>query len=393
MKSVGIVAEYNPFHTGHAHHIEATRRIVGEDAGILCVMSGNWVQRGETAVTDKWTRAALALSGGADLVAELPTPWAISSAEGFARGAVSLLDAAGADYISFGSETGQLEPLRKAADSIEGEEYRQYLREGLDRGLSFAAARQGAVSLCAGEVSDCLSGPNNNLGVEYLRAITAIGSRMQPVTVLRQGPSHDDGTPRDGYCSASALRDLLLSGSFEAATPYLSAGGMDRLRAGGIFTLRRCERGVLAKLRTMSPDDFEALPDCGVELAARLSRAAREAASLEEIYGITKTRRYAHARVRRLVLWAFLGLSAADRPENLPYLRVLGMNGRGRILLRQMETQSRIPVLVKPAHVKQMGEEAGRLFSVESRCTDLFSLCGEKIFPGGREYTENPIVL
>ncbi|MPM47857.1 hypothetical protein SDC9_94578 [bioreactor metagenome] len=157
--------------------------------------------------------------------------------------------------------------------------------------------------------------------------------------------------------------------------------------------LKRCERGVLAKLRTMSPAQFEMLPDCGAELAARLTRAARDAVSLEEVYELAKTRRYAHARVRRLVLWAFLGLTAADRPERPPYFRVLGMNERGRALLRQLETQCRIPVLVKPAHVNQMGEEPQRLFGVESRCTDLYSLCSERIIPGGREYTQNPVVI
>ena len=192
METVGIVAEYDPFHRGHAWHIAETRRLLGGGA-VVCVMSGHWVQRGACAVTDKWTRAAAALMGGADLVLELPTPWAMASAEPFARGAVALLHATGVvDALSFGSEAGKLAPLEGAAAALDAPDYPERLRAALARGLSFPAARQEAAG-----GAPCLSTPNNNLGVEYLRALRARDSPIWPTTVPRRGATC--GT-RNGRC-------------------------------------------------------------------------------------------------------------------------------------------------------------------------------------------------
>ncbi|NLF34563.1 MAG: nucleotidyltransferase family protein [Clostridiales bacterium] len=392
MHIVGIVAEYNPFHSGHAHHIAATRAAVGEDSAILCVMSGNWVQRGEAAIADKWTRAGQALRGGADLVVELPTLWAASSAEAFARGAVDLLAAAGARTLSFGSEAGRVGELAALAECLDGAAYRQALRQALDQGRSFAAARQQAAAACVGSGAELLAQANNSLGVEYLRALRRGGHSMDVVTVPRRGAGHHEAFARGGTRSASALRSLMRAGDWDEAQAYLPPGGAARLRAAGTYDLTRCERGVLARLKTMEEADFLTLPDCGPELAARLAGAARQGRSLEEVYALAKTRRYAHARIRRLVLWSFLGLRAADRPVRPPYVRVLGLNGRGRQMLRQMREACPLPVLTKAAHVKRQAPEARRLFTLESRCTDLYGLCGDTIIPGGREYTAGPVV-
>ena len=318
MATAGIVAEYNPFHWGHAWHIARTRRTLGADTAVVCVMSGHWVQRGECALTDKWSRAALALSGGADLVLELPTPWAMASAEAFARGAVGLLAATGVvDVLSFGSETGELAPLRAAAAALDGPDYPERLRAGLARGLSFPAARQAAVG------ADCLASPNDNLGVEYLRA-----------------------------------------------------------------------RAVLARLRTMDEADWAALPDGGAAegLPARLARSARTADSLEDFYARAKTKRYPHARLRRLALAAFLGLRAAERPPAAPYVRVLGLSGRGRELLRRMKETCALPVVVKPAQARALDGDARALFEAEARRTDLFGLCFPTARPCGLEWTRSPVV-
>ncbi len=170
MRAVGIVAEYDPFHLGHCYHIAETRRLLGEDIPMVCVMSGSWRQRGECALADKWTRAELALKGGADLVLELPIIWAISSAEGFARGAVALLKATGiVDALSFGSESGEGEALKALALTLESEEYRTALRAELDKGISFAEAREKAAVKCMGKTAHLLRGANDSLGVEYLR--------------------------------------------------------------------------------------------------------------------------------------------------------------------------------------------------------------------------------
>ncbi len=288
MTVVGIIAEYNPFHAGHALHIRETRRRLG-DCAVVAVMSGNFVQRGECAVFDKWTRARTALEGGADLVLELPTVWAASSAERFAQGAVDLLEAAGVvTHLSFGSECGDVDRLQRVAACLDGPRYPDALRRFLDAGLPFAACRQAAVGeLLRPELADLLSGPNNNLGIEYIRALNAVKSEIQPVTVPRAGAAHDGGG-HPAYPSASFLRERLLAGDLPAENPACLGYG---------------ERGALAVLRTMGEEDFAALPDCGEGLSHRIYQAVRRGRTLEEIYDLAKTKRYAHSRIRRAVLW------------------------------------------------------------------------------------------
>ena len=383
METAGIVAEYNPFHRGHAWHIAETRRRLGGDAPVVCVMSGHWVQRGECALADKWLRAALALDRGADLVVELPTPWAMASAESFARGAVSLLAATGVvDVLSFGSETGKLAPLEEAAAALDAPEYPEKLRAALGRGLSFPAARQEAAGAA------CLSAPNNNLGVEYLRSLRALGSTIRPLTVPRQGAGHD-GPAAGGFASASELRRLLRAGRGEEAAPYLTAPW-----SGELADMQHIERAVLARLRTMGEGDWAALPDGGGAegLPSRLAKAAREAVSLEDFYTRAKTRRYPHARLRRLALAAFLDLRAAERPAAPPYVRVLGLGGRGRALLRRMKDTCPLPVIVKPAQARELDGPARTLFESEARYTDLYGLCFPAPRPCGAEWIHSPVV-
>ena len=383
METAGIVAEYNPFHRGHAWHIAETRRRLGGDAPVVCVMSGHWVQRGECALADKWLRAALALDRGADLVVELPTPWAMASAESFARGAVSLLAATGVvDVLSFGSETGELAPLEAAAAALDAPDYPERLRAALGRGLSFPAARQEAAGAA------CLSAPNNNLGVEYLRSLRALGSTIRPLTVPRQGAGHD-GPAAGGFASASELRRLLRAGRGEEAAPYLTAPW-----SGELADMQHIERAVLSRLRTMGEGDWAALPDGGGAegLPSRLAKAAREAVSLEDFYTRAKTRRYTHARLRRLALAAFLGLRAAERPAAPPYVRVLGLGGRGRALLRRMKDTCPLPVIVKPAQARELDGPARTLFESEARYTDLYGLCFPAPRPCGAEWIHSPVV-
>ena len=383
METAGIVAEYNPFHRGHAWHIAETRRRLGGEAPVVCVMSGHWVQRGECALADKWLRAALALDRGADLVVELPTPWAMASAESFARGAVSLLAATGVvDVLSFGSETGELAPLEEAAAALDAPDYPERLRAALGRGLSFPAARQEAAGAA------CLSAPNNNLGVEYRRSLRALGSTIRPLTVPRQGAGHD-GPAAGGFASASELRRLLRAGRGEEAAPYLTAPW-----SGELADMQHIERAVLARLRTMGEGDWAALPDGGGAegLPSRLAKAAREAVSLEDFYTRAKTRRYPHARLRRLALAAFLGLRAAERPAAPPYVRVLGLGGRGRALLRRMKDTCPLPVIVKPAQARELDGPARTLFESEARYTDLYGLCFPAPRPCGAEWIHSPVV-
>lgn len=356
---------------------------------MVAVMSGNWVQRGECALFDKWTRAGMALEGGADLVLELPSVWAVSSAEGFARGAVEILAASGVvEALSFGSECGVLSPLRELAQCLNSPAFSRALRQELDPKRSFALSRrQAAARLLGEERARLLDLPNNSLGVEYLRFLPA---GMEAVTVPRRGAGHDSGAERDGFPSASLLRrrareEYMTGESALQSVPHREPADM-----------RWLERAVIARLRGMSLEEVQALPDSGGGLAARLLSAAREATGLEELYALTKTRSYTHSRVRRLVLCALLGLREQDRPAAPPYIRVLGFNRRGQALLREMNTKAALPFFVKAAHIhnaRRFSPAARALFQLEERCTDLYALCFPTPHPSGLEWTTNPVLL
>ncbi|MCI8303111.1 MAG: nucleotidyltransferase family protein [Lawsonibacter sp.] len=392
MKTIGIVAEYNPFHLGHAWHIAESRRLVQDETAIVAVMSGNWVQRGECAIADKWARARMALSGGVDLVLELPTVWAVSSAEGFARGAVEILAASGVvDVLSFGSECGDAAPLKELARCLNSPDFSCALRRELVPQRSFPQCRRQAVQRLLGpEAAALLDSPNNSLGVEYLRFLPP---GMEAVTVPRRGAGHDSGLEQDGFPSASLLRQRLRAGNMTSFSPFQSLPWK-----GEPADMKWLERALIARLRSMTLEEAEALPDSGDGLAARLLYAARQTANLEELYALTKTRTYTHARVRRLALCALLGLRNQDRPPAPPYLRVLGFNGRGQALLREMRQRAALPFFVKAAHIHdktfhRFSAEAQSLFAMEDRFTDLFSLCFPASRPSGLEWTAGPVII
>ena len=402
MVIAGIVAEYNPFHTGHAYHLARTREALGGDCALVAVMSGNWVQQAGCAIGDKWLRARLALMGGADLVLELPTVWATASAEGFARGAVAILEGTGVvDVLSFGSEAGSAEPLEELAACLDRPDCQEEIGRLVGEGMSFPVARQEAVRAFLGCKAELLSTPNNHLGVEYIRALRRLGSAIRPMTVRREGAGHNaleadaPGEMPPRFLSATQIRSYLARGEWTKAGPYLLPGALELLEGSGApASLERVERALLARLRAMEAEDWARLPDSGREegLPQRLAQAGRQCASVEEFFTLAKTRRYTHARLRRLLLWAYLGLKAEDIPHVPPYLRVLGLNGRGREVLREMKGRSALPILTKPAQAKNLDRVGADLFRLESRFTDLYDLCCPKIGPPGREWTTPPVV-
>jgi len=411
------VAEYDPFHSGHGYHISQSRKVLGADTAlpVVAVMSGNWVQRADCAIADKWLRARIALLGGADLVLELPTVWATASAEGFARGAVALLAASGVvGWLSFGSECGDICRLRQAAACLDSPAYQTELRRFLDKGMPFAACRQAAVrELLGEELSDLLSQPNNGLGIEYIRALDAQKSSIRPMTVQRLGaahgqilPSHPEGgaccpthapLPAAKFASATQIRRDLRAGAWERAELYLGHEGRLLLERcpTGLPMLERAERAILSRLRTMTAEEWSRIPDSGAAegLPQRLERAGRQCTDLDRFFDLAKTKRYTHARLRRLMLRAYLGITARDIPAAPPYLRVLGSNSRGREVLRAMKDRAALPVITKPAHAKQLDPAGQALFHLEARCTDLYDLCFETVPAPGWEWTTGPVMM
>ena len=400
MHNAGIVAEYNPFHSGHAQMIRRVRERLGAGCGIVCAMSGKFVQRGDFALLGKYARAEAAVRCGADLVLELPLPWAVSSAEGFARGGVGVLAASGVvDTLAFGSECADAALLHQAARGLEAPAFPGLLRRELEKGDSFAVARQRALEqLVPPEAAAGLASPNDLLAVEYCRCLDRMGTGMVPLAIRREGAGHDAPLTEGPFSSASALRALIADGRTEAA--------LERLPEPVRLIYRReaadgrapvwgatCQRAILARLRTMERDDYAAIDEGGEGLGNRMYAASRTAATLDELLTQTKTKRYALARIRRMVLWAYLGLKPAERPAAIPYLRPLAANERGRKLLRRMQECAAAPVLTKPADVRHLGEAAQALFAQEVRAADLYALAYPQLSAAGSEWRRSPVML
>ncbi len=394
MRIAGMVAEYNPFHNGHAFLLEKTKERNGgcEATHTVAVMSGNFVQRGEPAVLSKFDRARAALAGGVDLVLELPTPWCLSSAEFFACGAVALLDSLGCvDCLCFGSEAGALKPLEKAVAAMEMPRFSTLLKYFLGLGLPFPEARQKAVAEIAGDTAaSVLSSPNNILGVEYIKALHRLSSSMVPFTVKRQGSEHDSLTPLGNVASASYLRSLLVSDRLLAAFPYMPAPCAAVLSAAAQngrlpAEATRAERAVLSHLRRLTLDELQQLPDLSEGLENRLYNAIRKAGSLAELENLLKTKRYPLSRLRRLIWSAYLEIPATLAAQRPPYARVLAANARGKEILAAATPA--VPLIYRAAQLPKLGNDCQALWALENRVSDLYGLFFEMPFPCGTDCT------
>lgn len=391
-----IVSEYNPFHKGHIYHIEQTRLLGATH--IVAILSGNFVQRGEAALLEKRARAEAALLGGADLVLELPLPWAMAGAETFARGAVQTAEALGCvSSLSFGSESGDIFALRRIAEFFLSPEFSEALKNELLSGVTFALARERAAARFLGEDSARrLKNANDILAVEYLKAILQTGSSLSALAVQRFGAAHDDNTPRGGFASASFLREQILSGKEEEIRPYLSEASFqilcrERQKGAAPASMERLERPILAALRRMSRAEFSLLPDLSEGLEGRILSAVQSETTLCALYDKIKTKRYTHARIRRIIVAAFLGLSSSLSACSVPYLRVLGLNERGQEILRLARTTAKIPILLRAADRLLLSEEGKAVFRSECRATDLYMLSLPRVGPCGFDLTASPV--
>ena len=394
MNICGIVCEYNPFHNGHAYQISEIRRRLGEDTGIICAMSGDFVQRGEAAVFDKHSRARAAVMGGADLVLELPLPWCISSAEGFARGGVGLLGAAGiVTHLAFGSESGETDALEGIAELLLQPETDMRIREELGSGIPYAAARQKAMEDMMGRSLPQLESPNDILAVEYLKAIRTQGLTLKPLVIPRVGAAHDSDAETE-YPSASLLRRKLRNGEdIFAALP--AAVGSALLSGRGAVELERIETALLSRLRFLPEESFAALPDAGEGLYHRIFRAARTEPTLEAVLDAAAAKRYPRARLRRICLCAALGVAAGDSAGIPPYLRVLAANERGIAMLREMEAVCTLPVVTKPGKVRELNTECRDLFELCAAASDFYCLgfADPTARTGDRDWKTSPVIV
>lgn len=392
MKTAGIVAEYNPFHNGHKYHIERTKLLTGADS-VAVVMSGNFVQRGETAVMSKWARAESAVENGADLVVELPTVWSIARAQSFSEGAVSLLHALGVDVISFGSESGDIDALTTAANALNDEKVLALLQKNLEKGMSFASARAEAVRSLYGEKCfEILNEPNNILGMEY---ILANRGEAELFTVKRFGAEHDGNSHEGEFSSASQIRKMMLENEeFSAFVPESTKRIFEREKGNGTapVSYRELEKSILCRMRQLTAREIAQAPDVSEGIENRIHDAAKKARSLDELFALAKTKRYPHARIRRIVLASFLGIRKELCSEQPPYIKVLAMNEKGREILREAKKKASLPIITKAADAEKLNETAKKMYELESVFTDIYSLAAPEVQPCGREKTEKLIV-
>ncbi len=356
MKITGIICEYNPFHLGHKKQFDIIRQKNPKTA-IVCLMSGNYVQRGMPAVFDKTLRAKAAVCSGADLVLELPVTAALSSAEGFAAKGVEILNSF-CDSLSFGAETADTALLWQTADILLSPDFPIYLKEALRRGLSFPAARQQALESMHADGS-LLSKPNNILAVEYCKAILTQNASIKPEPILRQGEYHNSAADKENP-SATSLRILIEQGmDWSAYSPAVSC-----FQDKAVHSIRYGEQAVLYRLKTMTDAEFEALPYGSEGLWHKLMKTTRSCSTLEEILTATKSKRYTRTRLDRMVMCAVLGLTEQDMAEQNTYSRVLALNDRGREVLGKARQTGLFP---------NLGEKVDHPYhEIESRCDAVY---------------------
>lgn len=350
----GIICEFNPFHAGHKYLIDSVKK---ENDGIVCVMSGNFVQRGEFAVYDKFSRAKTALENGADLVIELPCTYSLRSAEGFARAGVEILEATNTvERIAFGAECDNMDELKRLSYEIAEKE--QEIKAEMKKGITYPAARKAVIG------SSLLDTPNNILAVEYIKS-----TKLPCTAVKRIGKGHDSD---DEKYSASEIRK--------------------KLSYNEICSLKNCETAVLAKLRCMTANDFLEIEDVTEGLENRIADMVRISTSLDELYDNIKTKRYTHSRIRRIILKAYLGITK-EYTEKVPYIRILGFNGKGQEILAKMKKNANLPIISRYSDTDTLDEHGKDLFELECRCTDLYNLGYKKPLPCGTEQRSKVIIL
>ncbi len=359
--TVGIICEYNPLHLGHKKQLDRIRAEFGPDTAIVCAMSGNFVQRGVPAIVDKSLRARAALACGADLVLELPIPTALSSAEGFAAGGVRILSRM-CDALCFGAETPDAEALMATARLLLSGDFPPLLRRELDTGKSFPAARQAALEALDSS-GQLLTQPNDILAVEYCKAILSQESPMKPFPIHRQGSYHAQTADAQNP-SATAVRKLMQSAdSWHSCVPPQVQPVFD---GAPLHTMAAGERAVLARLRTMTEAEFEALPYGSEGLWRKFMHACRREPDLEAIIAATKSKRYTRTRIDRMLLCAFLGISRETMESPTPYTRVLGFTDRGREILKEAK---------KTDLYLNAGERSHHPYwELERRCGSLYGL-------------------
>lgn len=400
---LGIISEYNPFHNGHILHLQESKKLTHTNFSIA-VMSGNFVQRGNTALVDKWSRAEMALKAGIDLVIELPTLYAISSAENFADGAIKILNGLGiVDYVSFGSEIGELSPLNDVAEILykEPKEFSNLITKQLRSGLSYPKARELAIQMYFGgsqKYTEILENPNNILGVEYLKSLKKHKSAIQPITLKRKYSDYNSTDIKSGIASATAIRTMLQKNkNIHYVVPYETYEIIEEKQKLGqvIADLAVFEKEIIYTLRKMTLSEIANLPDVSEGLENKIKIAANTSNTLLDLVAKIKSKRYTQSRIQRILLYALLNISKKDielSKKQMPYIRVLGFNSNGKKMLSAIANRNpklQIIVSLKKFMENNTDKHLHTMISKDIFATNVYTLAYGSNSIANLDYTHN----
>jgi len=399
MNITGIITEYNPFHNGHLYHLSSAKSVTNCD-GVVCIMSGNFVQRGGPSIIDKWQRASMAIENGVDLVIELPTFYALSSAEHFAKGSLYILNSLGIiNNIFFGSECGNVEDLVKIANILVNEplEFKDELKRNLDNGITFAKSREIALIkvLKDENLSEILRNSNNILGIEYIKAILSLNSKITPLTFKREGSNYNDKDLSSTFASATSIRKALKdSDSFENLVNFMPEESyriLKKLKENNYPFIFENEMFQFIKYKVVSDCvSFNKLLEISEGLDNKIIKEVYNSNSYEDFVLNIKSKRYTYTKISRLLTQIFIGLDGYDCKElfnkDLLYARVLGFNDKGKKILKEMKKTSTIPLITKvPRDIDNP------LLALDIAATKCYSLLNNKVHPFD-DYLKGPII-
>lgn len=408
-KVLGIICEYNPFHNGHLYHILQSKKISGADYTIA-IMTGNFTQRGDVSIVDKWSKTEMALLGGVDLVIELPVLYSVSSAENFAEGAIKILNSLKiVDNISFGSETRDINLLDRIAEVLcnEPKEYQTLLSHELSKGISYPKARENALMMYLNDVrrfANVLSTPNNILGIEYLKALRKTKSDILPICIPRVGAGHNDTTYSQNIASATTVRNFVSSNKyntldFKRLVPSSTYSVLTQnIKKGHIvYGLTNYEKEILYAFRKMSIEEISNLPDVSEGLEYKLKQAANSCNSLIEFFNIVSSKRYTKTRISRILVYGLLGITKKDMQlskSTIPYIRVLGFNRYGQNLLSMISNANpKLPLVTSVRKFEETNKNKNlqAMLAKDIWATDVYTLGYEFDSWSGLDYTHRLI--
>lgn len=383
MKVLGIIAEYNPLHNGHLYHIEQCRQQSGADY-IVVIMSGNFTQRGEAAILDKWTRSRLAVENGVDLVLELPFAYAVNSAEYFARGGVKILDSLGCvTHLGFGAESGTVNQLQEIADFItdENEEFRQLMRNNLDQGISYAKSREICINQLLGSAySELIKSPNNILAIEYLKQLKLSKSSIKPIMVNRKGAGYHDTEPADGFASATAIRSCL---THEIIRDFVPSNVADAMEEYGMY--QDYFQLIQSKVISTSADDLRKILSIGEGIENRMKDQIRMSGSVEDFVDRIVSKRYPKTRIHRILCQLLIGLTYFDDEY---YARILAAGPGGTDLLKKIRKEADIPVITNINKIEDLPE----LIRYDILAGDMYNIIAGNDLYKKSDYVMHPFI-